>query len=69
MTPVTTDQQPTPTIAELDAILSQARDAWLSAPTPALKKRAMKQIDELLDIRISMMDDREAAPITELQLQ
>lgn len=60
--------KPKPTIAELDVILSQARDSWLSAPTPALKRKAMGQINELLDIRISMMDDRDLAPVTELQI-
>lgn len=58
-----------PTIAELDAILSAAREAWLSAPTPVLKKRAMTQINEMLDLRIEMMDARDLAPVTELQLQ
>jgi hypothetical protein len=60
---------PKPTIEELDAILSQARDAWLSAKTPAAERKARSQINELLDIRISLMDDRDFAPITELQLQ
>lgn len=61
-----TDQQPT--IAELDAILSEARMAWLTAPTPALKRKAMGQINEMLDLRIEMMDARDLAPVTELQL-
>ena len=62
-------QPPKPTIAELDAILSAAREAWLSAPTPALKRKAMGQINEMLDLRIAMMEDRDLAPVTELQLQ
>ena len=61
--------EPKPTIEELDAILSQARDSWLSAKTPAAERKARKQIDDLLDIRLSMMDDRDLAPVTELQLQ
>lgn len=65
---MTPTQQPKPTIAELDAILSAARESWLSTKTPATKRKAQKQIDELLDIRIAMMDDRDLAPITELQL-
>ena len=59
---------PVPTIEELDSILSQARDSWLSAKTPAAERKARTQINELLDIRLSMMDDRDLAPITELQL-
>ena len=60
---------PKPTIEELDSILSEARMAWLSAKTPAAERKARSQINELLDIRISLMDDRDLAPITELQLQ
>lgn len=58
-----------PTLAEIDRALSEARDSWLSTKTPATKRKAQKQIDELLDIRIAMMDDRDLASITELQLQ
>lgn len=65
---MTSPTEPTPTIAELDAILSQARESWLSAPTPALKRKAMGQINEMLDLRIEMMDDREILPVTELLL-
>lgn len=62
------DQQPKPTIAELDAILSAARETLLSTKTPATERKARKQIDDLLDIRIQLMDDRDLAPILELQL-
>lgn len=60
--------KPKPTIEELDGILTLARGSWLAAKTMPDKKRAMKQIDDLLDLRISMMDDRDLAPVTELQL-
>lgn len=65
---MTADQPPKPTIAELDATLSRARESWLSAPTPALKRKAMGQINEMLDLRIGMMDARDLAPVLELEL-
>ena len=65
MTPPT---EPKPTIEELDGILTLARGSWLTAGTPAAKKKARRQIDDLLDLRIALMDDRDLAPVTELQL-
>ena len=58
-----------PTIAELDGILTLAQESWLTAGTPAAKKKARRQIDDLLDLRIALMDDRDLSPVTELQLQ
>jgi hypothetical protein len=58
---------PKPTIEELDGILSQARKAWLSAKTPAAERKARRQIDELLDLRLALMDDRDLAPVLDYQ--
>lgn len=60
--------EPKPTIAEIDAHLSAARKTLLSTKTPATERKARKEIDDLLDIRIALMDDRDLVPITELQL-